>query len=339
MHTNKKYKIIITGATGFIGKRLIELLPKYYNKKNVLCLVWDKENIQEIESRKYIKNLGVAVKKVNLVTKKGLDNLPTNPTLIIHLAANTHTSANDHRINDIGTMNLYNAFGTLDHKTHFIHASTVAMFAGRSDCNKPLNENHTYDSTNKYGRTKQRAEEFLINKAKINKFRLSCPRITTVYGKYARPDSMFPMLKNKIKNNSFTTRIDWPGIASFIHVDDCAKMILELSKKKTEPGIAELFFLYTESFSTGEVTKLMYEAMNTKYRPVIVPKFIWSILRLGKIMIPISERILSSSLYNWVWRFGLLIENATWCQTKKIEKFIPRWKYKTLRQSMSEIIA
>jgi nucleoside-diphosphate-sugar epimerase len=336
---NNKYKIIVTGGTGFIGKRLLQLLPEYYNKKDVLCLIWDTNLDEEKEAQQYIEKLGFAMKKVDLVSKKGLNNLPKNPRVIFHLAANTHTSESNHRVNDEGTINLYDAFDGLDNKTHIVYASTVALFAGRNDGRSPLNEASPYAATNEYGRTKKRAEEFLIAECNKNKFRLTSPRLTTVYGKNARADSMFPMLKNRVEKKSITTIIDWPGIASFIHVDDCAKMLLELSKQKTTPGIAELFFLYTESFSAGKVTEMMYRAMNKKYHPVVIPKFVWNILRVGKTIAPLTEPVLPSSLYNWVWRFGLLVDNTTWCQTEKVWTKIQKWKYKTLKRSMPELIS
>lgn len=330
------FNVIVTGSTGFIGLRLLKILPKYYDPKCVLCLVWDKDSDNKSKIQ-YIKNLGYSIKFVDLTDITTLKDLPINITVVFHLAANTNTSQSDHRVNDIGTKNLLNSLKKLNSNTKFIYASTVAMFAGRRNCSNRLTEKSKYCPTNKYGRTKMLAEKFLIQKSKNNKFQLICPRITTVYGKNARSDSMFPMLIKRIINNSISTKVNWPGRATFIHVDDCAKAILELSRIKVSPGKPKLFFLGTETFSIYEVTKMIYEYKNIRLLPIKLPNIFWNCLSIISKNLSFLENYFEAGLYNWIWRFGLLIDNVTWCDVNLIWETIPKWKQKKLCTSIHEL--
>jgi dTDP-4-dehydrorhamnose reductase len=66
--------ILITGASGFVGSKLFPLIKKNYPGEKIF--VPDQ-------------------KRCDLVTKKGLENIPQNPILIFHLAAVTDTSKRD----------------------------------------------------------------------------------------------------------------------------------------------------------------------------------------------------------------------------------------------------
>ena len=165
--------IIITGATGFVGKRFIKLAVKKYGVKNILCLIKDTDVPLEIDGRKLLNDMHVKTKYINLVTKKGLKNLPKSPEVIINLAAITDTAIPDHRCNDIGVKNLLNAFGALGPNTHFIHFGTMVAWSGRLNCTKPFDKNSSMSPTNEYTRSKVRGENILIERQKIDGFKLS----------------------------------------------------------------------------------------------------------------------------------------------------------------------
>lgn len=99
--------IIVTGAAGFVGRRLVKKLSRAYPPKNILCLIKEINEAKDQKGIKVIKKLGLKTKKADLVSGKGLGNLPKKPQLIIHLAAETDTSKSDHRVNDVGVKNLY----------------------------------------------------------------------------------------------------------------------------------------------------------------------------------------------------------------------------------------
>jgi len=68
--------IIVTGATGFIGRRLIRELLKVYDKERILCLIRDKTDDMEISGRQILSELNVKIKYIDLVSGTGLKDLP-----------------------------------------------------------------------------------------------------------------------------------------------------------------------------------------------------------------------------------------------------------------------
>lgn len=162
--------IIITGANGFVGQILAVKALKYFKRSEILCLVWGEGTELEDRGRAILKQNKIKTLEVDLVTKKGLNRLPSCPKLVIHLAANTDTSTTNHDVNDIGTRNLLDALGPLNTKTHIIYTSTTVLISGRKDCSKPFNENDRPEPSDEYGRSKLRAEKILRDRAEQEKF-------------------------------------------------------------------------------------------------------------------------------------------------------------------------
>jgi len=312
----RKYEIIITGATGFVGRRLQKQIIKHYPKDKIL-------------------NLGEGV---NLVNKLTIKNLPKNPKLIIHLAAETDTSKKDHRVNDIGLKNLYLALGNLDSKTHFIYIGTMINVAGRPSCTKPVNEKTKYYPTNEYTRTKVAGEKFLINKCKKDKFKLTILTPNTIYGKDVRSNSLFDILGKGIKNKSLAVRINWPGKSALIHVDDVVLAIIAFSKIKPTSGKPDKYLLYSENLSISEISRIMHKKMNVKYHPINIPNNIWSFLSLGRKYIPIFELLLPSNWYNQIWRVGIIVDDVVMAKSEKVQKKIRNWNPKRLKDCVEDVV-
>lgn len=322
--------IVTTGTTGFIGQRVLSLLSTNFPKKNILCLIKNSTEKEEVRGQVLHKKLGIKTKKVDLQKGEGLTNLPQIPDVVIHMAANTNTSMRDHRVNDIGTINLTKAFKELGPKTHLIYTSTTAHSGGRKDCSEPIDEATEPFPTNEYGRTKLNAENYLIKECKRQKFRLTILRLNTVYGKNARPNSMFMLMKEMIKSSAFPARLNWPGLTSIIHVDDVAKAIVELISLRPYPGKPQIFVVYSESLTLQDISKIMHSKMKKKYKPITLPLKLWSLGAYGKRYIPYLENILPIKLYNLVWRSGLIVDNSVYCESKKLSKKLKNWRPKKL---------
>lgn len=121
-------KILITGATGFIGSELVQELVR--RKYKVRCLCRKNSYIEKL------KNLPVEIFYGDITDRKSLDDAVNNIDIVIHLAAilkiDKHDSSADHdRIfNDVnvnGTRNLLSAAEKFNVKK-FIHISTMAVF-------------------------------------------------------------------------------------------------------------------------------------------------------------------------------------------------------------------
>lgn len=329
--------VIITGANGFVGQHLVPLALKYFNSKDILCLSYDKNATLEKLGLKMLEKIGLKNVLIDLVTKKGLKGLPKSPDVIIHMAAATDTAISNHSANDIGTRNLLGALGPLKPKTHFIYISTAAVMSGREDCSKPFDESSLPKSSNEYGRSKLRAEEFLKQQCRKDKFRLTIIRMNTIYGNDPRENKMFKLLKREILKNSFIARLNWPGLISLIHVDDAAYATLELAKKKPAAGKTETYILYAENLSLSNISRLMYEEMKLQYRPINLPEYFWKFCSSLRKYIPLFEKIIPLTFYNPFWRWGLIVDNVLWSESRKLFKVLPKWEPKKFEEKVEDV--
>ena len=111
--------ILVTGATGYVGRRLIRMLVETYGSSKILCLVYDQyDNDLERSGRAHLDKLNIKYIPVDLVSGRGLTEVPKSPDLIFHLASNTDTGATDHTVNDIGTRNLLESIQPLSSNFH-----------------------------------------------------------------------------------------------------------------------------------------------------------------------------------------------------------------------------
>lgn len=141
-------KIYVTGSSGLVGSRFIELYSKKYN-----LLISDYPG-------------------VDITKKDSVERLikEEKPDAIVHLAAYTNVGEGEKqrddkngdcwKINIQGTENLVSS--TDLNKTQFIHISTDMVFSGLANDPGPYAENHLPESDSKkltwYGYTKAEAE-------------------------------------------------------------------------------------------------------------------------------------------------------------------------------------
>src|SRR3989442_1373122 len=130
-------KILLTGASGFIGRRLAKCLQSERPEANLHCLVKTQDDPFCESGVSLLRSRSVRTIAADLVTGQGLRNLP-DYDLIFHLAANTHTWERDHQCNDRGTERLVHALGPLGAKNHIVFTSTTAVMDNREDLKAPL---------------------------------------------------------------------------------------------------------------------------------------------------------------------------------------------------------
>lgn len=164
-------KILITGATGFIGRHLTAALSKTYS---VRCLVRKSSDIS------VLKNFNTEIVYGDLLDKNSLGNALGGIDLVYHLAGEVHSRRVDdyYKGNVLATRNLLEACKETVPK-RMIFLSSIAVYTPGTAGNL-LTEESKCEPLTIYGKTKLAAEE-LIKKYDIPWVIVRAP---IVYGPY-----------------------------------------------------------------------------------------------------------------------------------------------------------
>jgi len=320
--------ILVTGATGFIGRRLIQQLSRFYNKDEIICLVYNKcDSELEKTGREHIRKLDLSYIPVDLLSGAGLDKVPKTPKAVFHLSSITDTSIKDHSINDVGTKNLFESIKPIDHDTHFIFASSIAVNDNRLNYSVPVDE---FSETpvrpcHEYGRKKLLTEQYLIQKSIEAGFRLSIVKVCGVYGSDTRKKGLFDRIEKMVLKRSVLSRINWPGKISLIHVDDMANFFIKVSQRITAPGQHEVYIPSVEALTLAEMSQIIYQAYGIDYNTIKLPSIFWNICSFFARHKSAIEPLLPHRLYNTFWQACILVNNEFWNTSKIIDKIFPSW--------------
>ncbi|MFO8052711.1 MAG: SDR family NAD(P)-dependent oxidoreductase [Candidatus Omnitrophota bacterium] len=151
----KKKTVLVTGATGFIGRHLIKRLVDL-----------DQYSIVAIsrfpEKAKNLKNEKLKLIKADITKENDLKKLTKIPIdIIIHCAARLEgkKKKNFDKINIFGTENICKLAVELGIE-RFIYLSSVAVVSGNKQL--PLTEDLPHSATNVYGQSKLEAEKKVL---------------------------------------------------------------------------------------------------------------------------------------------------------------------------------
>src|SRR5471032_901764 len=254
--------ILVTGGTGFVGRRLMPLLVQAYGAANIKALAYDQgDNELERSGCAILESLGVEYFPVELVSGRGLGAVPQSPDMVFHLASNTDTGSSDHTINDRGTRNLLEALEPLPSGFHFVFTSTIAVSDHRRDPSVPVNEQtELLRPFNDYGRRKLAAEKYLREQAAARGFSTSIIRLSAIYGAGTRRAGLYDMLSRLVARDSILARLNFPGKLSLISVEDIAQVILTVSKRPPPPGATELYIPVVEIATISDLLRWYYQA-------------------------------------------------------------------------------
>ena len=190
--------------------------------------------------------------------------------LIIHLAAivptnivnNNFNKAN--KINYIGTKNIVNAI--LKYKPNlkwFFFSSTSHVYKLKKIFTKVDEKSATYPST-KYGLTKLRAENYIINKMKKSMIKYCIGRIFSYSSPFQKKSYLIPSLINKIKESKNESIIfkNLCHYRDFSSLKSISRAINTLRKNKST-GIYNIGS--GKSFLLEDIAKYICKKFNKKF--------------------------------------------------------------------------
>jgi len=250
-------KILITGATGFIGSHLArELSSKEYQ---VICLVLPGDD------SKSLAGLNVKVVYGDITDKYSLVPAIDGIEVIYHLAAVITGNDSDsyYRVNFEGTKNLIRICTEkrLNLK-RFLFVSTIAAFGPTGE--SMINENYPANPIDDYGRSKLMAEQYL--KSEDNPFPFTIIRFVNIYGP-GQLDSLYHICKIASKGFQFNTGI---GEIMLGYVDDVVDGIIQACESPNTVG--ETYFLGENKFyRLSEVISIFSRAVRQKLIKISLP--------------------------------------------------------------------
>lgn len=169
--------ILITGATGFIGRYLVERLTKSQTH-SLFCLIHKRrnQNILKCYGPEFIYGDIAAGESLRKILDYKID-------VIFHCAGCFYNKGNNllHKVNVIGTENICKLAMKLKVK-RLVHLSSVAVVSGNSQI--PLKEDLPFRASSIYGKSKIEAEKVVL-KYRDKGLRAVILRPCMVYGKGA----------------------------------------------------------------------------------------------------------------------------------------------------------
>jgi len=147
--------VLVTGATGFIGKHLVEDLSKL-GKYNIFCLVRNSNKVKTLEG------YGVKLVYADITQKSSLDNITDYKIDVVFHCAGYVNDGNPsllHKTNVVGTENICELSLRLGVE-RIVYLSSVAVVSGNDQV--PLREELPYKATNAYGQSKIEAEKKVL---------------------------------------------------------------------------------------------------------------------------------------------------------------------------------
>ena len=247
-------KILITGATGFVGSHVADILSsKGYD---IRCIVRKTSNLRWVENKNYElmeASLNDADSLVEAV--KGVD-------YVYHIAGliSAKNLEGYMKGNRDATRNLLNVV-----KKHspnikrFLYMSSQTASGPAKSLDKPIDETMPCNPITSYGKSKKAGEE--VAKEYMKDLPITIVRAPAVYG--PRDTATFSIFK-AVKSGLGTFIGFKPKYVSLIHSKDLASGIIQATE--SDNTIGETYFISSEEFYTWDkLIPLMAKIMNKKH--------------------------------------------------------------------------
>ena len=224
----KNARVLVTGATGFIGKHLINSLLKEKAKISIIC------------RKKLIKNQNIKIYSGDLTDSSFLNKAikEINPEKIFHLAAFVNPSRDillldkAFQVNFFGTANLLNSLKNIDYES-LVLTSTAEVYGNNRI---PFKEDMPLNPLSPYSLSKASAEIFCNMLYKNNNYPIIILRLSLVYGPGQNTDRFLPQLLTTLLKNKEFSMTKGEQKRDYIFVKDVVEALIKSSSSKNAIG-------------------------------------------------------------------------------------------------------
>ena len=316
-------KLLVTGASGFIGSFLVEeALKQGFEVYAGIRETSDLTYLQDKRIRFFKANLGdKVVLKQQLQEAGGFD-------FVIHNAGITKSCKKEmfDQVNFGLTKNLVEALTETNLiPEKFVFISSLAVYGpGNEQTMEPISENQKPNPVSLYGKSKLKTEQYLRSQ---QDFPYLIFRPTGVYG--PREKDYYAVYKSI--NNGFETYIGTKEqYITFVYVRDLARLLINsLNSPVTQKSY---FVTDLKEYSSVEFNNTVKNILNKKTIRVVFPKFlvrfiaqmneVISCLFLGRPPLLNTEKYKEISQKNWLCDSAELVKDFDFQPKYNLEKGI-----------------
>ncbi len=305
----------MTGATGYLGPWLAREIVGQFGSASLTCLIPKTLPPIEEKSLAYLRRLGVECLECNLMKYPILEGTLPAVDVLIHMAANTRTDLPERelKVNTIGTENILETFRHSLAGKRVLLTSTSAAVDRNVFPRGPLTEDSPPHPRTGYGLTKLKAETIVRQKSRDYHFDFTILRLTTLYGPGMR-SGLFHVLADWAGRGHILARVNWPGRASFIFVEDAARILFWLSL--AEAGRNQVYFVSSGEIHTiGDLADLILTRRMGRAARICLPDWFWKTVQ-KVIWLPGVKRVVP-------WRLANVIDDSLLCDSSRMRAVYP----------------
>ena len=275
--TSIQNKIIcITGANGFIGKKLVFELSKIQCHIRILTR---KKNLV------FNNNIDVFIGDLT-DSKLSLRKFLKNCDILFHCAGEINNESKMDSLHVQGTQKLLDDIDIKSKKKlHWIQLSSCGAYGPPNNheihSKRIINESSKCNPVNHYEKTKTKSDKLVIN-ASNNKLIYTILRPSNVLGPDMKNQTIFKLIK-LVKSRIFFFIGKKDAICTFVHVDDVvnALILIACNQKKSKNEI----FNISNDCTWEELIKKISDYLDIKVPTLRIPyvyiKFPYTIIRLA----------------------------------------------------------
>ena len=272
---NDTEPILVTGAGGFVGSKVVEKLLQY-GFQNIRCLVRSHRNLSKLEQLAANFSSNVEFIQGNLLSRENCTRAAEGVSVIYHLAAGVEKSFPGCFLNSVvTTRNLLDAAIAQPTLKRFVNTSSIAVYT-----NEKIPRGGVLDETCEVD-TKfvERAEAYTYGKAKQDELVLEYAKNHKLPYVIVRPSVVFGPGKAKI-----TDRIGTDTFGIFLHlglgntipltyVDNCAEAIVLAGLRAGING--EVFNITDDDLPKSRQFLKQYKKQVKKITSIPIPYPVW----------------------------------------------------------------
>lgn len=258
-------KVLITGASGFIGSHLVErLLRQGYD---VSCLRRKDSDVRWLES------LNVRFVSGDCCDRASLNDCVKGFDYVFHLAGliKANSEMEFYRVNEKGTQNLIEAIDRHNSNIkRFVYLSTLSAHGPALKNNSLPSENGVPHPVSDYGKSKLRGEDVVIRYS--SKVPVCILRPSVVYG----PRDRQLYLIFKFINKGFVPY--WgEGHTSLVYIDDLINAIM--LSIESEVAVGKVYFISDGTvYSNSQIIDEIASALGKKAFKVRLPRVLLPVI-------------------------------------------------------------